>query len=81
MSAWNGRETADLVYTDNFGTLTSILVENGYLSGEAWARRRPTYLLEVKTTTGPCETPFFMSKHQYKRVCSQLYDDGARKLC
>ncbi|KAI1859883.1 uncharacterized protein JN550_011802 [Neoarthrinium moseri] len=68
MNPWNGRETADIVYKDASGVLTSTLIDHGYLDEDRWAERRPEYLIEVKTTTGPCETPFFMSKGQYKRM-------------
>ncbi|KAM5346360.1 hypothetical protein ACJ41O_009365 [Fusarium nematophilum] len=68
IEAWNGRETADLVYNDSDGILTELLIENGYLDEEAWRSRMPNYLLEVKATTGPCNTPFYMSKHQYQRM-------------
>ncbi|KAH9904955.1 hypothetical protein F4778DRAFT_52817 [Xylariomycetidae sp. FL2044] len=68
LPAWSGRETADITYDDVGGVFTELLIEKGYLSGQAWGGRRPKYFIEVKTTTGPCETPFYMSKGQYKRV-------------
>ena len=68
---WYGRETADITYHDNEGRLTDLLIGYGYLDQETWGDRKPNYLLEVRTTTGPCDTPFYMSKHQYQRV-SQL---------
>lgn len=68
MDPWNGRETADLVYNDTEGDLTALLVENGYLDPSRWHTARPNYFIEVKTTTGPLETPFYMSKYQYRRV-------------
>lgn len=63
-----GRETADIVYDDLLGTFTTSLIERGYLD-RSWGECTPKYLLEVKTTTGPCETAFFMSRSQYRRVC------------
>jgi len=45
-----------------------LFIENEYLDSEVWARRRPKYFIEVKSTTGPCDTPFFMSKHQYQMM-------------
>ena len=68
MPTWSGRETADITYNDESGVLTGILIDNGYLSAETWTGARVDYLIEVKTTTGPCRMPFFMSKHQYRRV-------------
>lgn len=66
---WLGtRETADIVYKDVTGAFTKVLVDYDYLDGTLWDGARPTYYLEVKTTTGPCKTPFFVSKSQYKRV-------------
>lgn len=72
ITRWPGhRETADLVYDDGSGDLTRVLIERGYLDG-SWEGCTPNFLLEVKTTTGPCETPFFMSKTQYERVSTVL---------
>ena len=68
MDPWNGRETADITYTDGGGALASLLIDKGYLDAGIWAGARLTFFIEVKTTTGPCETPFYMSKKQYKMV-------------
>ncbi|RMZ39655.1 hypothetical protein CA14_010174 [Aspergillus flavus] len=68
LKPWGGRETADLVYTDSEGTLTSFLVAKDYLSSERWAGKRLRFYLEVKSTTSTCETPFYMSKYQYERM-------------
>ena len=64
---WPAAEIADLMYKDNTGEF------------ENWLRRcsrhsfpslpqdgEIQYLIEVKTTTGPCSSPFFMSKNQYQ---------------
>jgi hypothetical protein len=68
ISRWPGQwETADLIYDDFSGGFTKVLIECGYLDG-SWEGCTPNYLLEVKTTTGQCETPFFMSQAQYERV-------------
>ena len=70
MRGWGGGpETADFVYRDDQHDMTALLIENGYLEAETWSLARPTYYLEVKTTTGHCGAPFYMSKHQYQRVC------------
>ncbi|KAK2601141.1 hypothetical protein N8I77_010611 [Diaporthe amygdali] len=65
---WSGRETSDLTYQDVQGDFTRLLIDSGYLDEELWGHRRPMYFLEVKTTTGPCNTPFFVSKGQYERI-------------
>lgn len=67
MRPWSQRETADIVYPDVQGEFTTLLIDNGYL-GEEWRAARPKYLLEVKTSTGPLATPFYMSKNQYQLV-------------
>ncbi|KAI6760419.1 hypothetical protein HG530_009279 [Fusarium avenaceum] len=63
---WSCRETADLVYTDCEGQLTNTLVEASILTGDEWTGKRPKYYIEVKTTSGPCKTPFYMSGNQYR---------------
>ena len=68
MGPWSGRETSDIVYDDVQGELTDFLTSRNYLSRDQWADRRPQYFIEVKTTTGACETPFYMSNGQYERV-------------
>lgn len=68
MEPWYGRETADITYDDNEGDFTTLLIDHGYLDAEEWRNTRPKYYIEVKTTTGPLRTPFYMSKHQYERV-------------
>ena len=73
MGEWIGQETADITYHDRQGTLTDLLIDKGYLTPEVWRDRRPFYFIEVKSTTGPCNTPFFMSKAQVKRVSSPLH--------
>ncbi|RBA17408.1 hypothetical protein FPRO05_02132 [Fusarium proliferatum] len=64
--AWRGRETADLVYVDTEGHLTNTLIGCGYLGHDEWHGARPRYYIEVKTTTGPCSTAFYMSGKQYQ---------------
>ncbi|KAH8735731.1 hypothetical protein BGZ61DRAFT_84622 [Ilyonectria robusta] len=62
-----GREASDITYHDTEGAFTRLLINRGYL-GSRWEARTPTYFVQVKTTTGPCNTPFYMSKSQYKRM-------------
>ena len=68
MHPWNGIETADITYADHDSTLTNLLIDKGYLASDTWAGARLQYYIEVKTTMGACETPFYMSKRQYKMV-------------
>lgn len=68
MAPWYGRETADIVYDDTEGAFTSLLIDHGYLEADEWEDKRPKYFIEVKTTTGPLGTPFYMSKRQFERV-------------
>ncbi|KAF7557600.1 hypothetical protein G7Z17_g521 [Cylindrodendrum hubeiense] len=67
ITRWPGyHETADIVYADTTGALTEMLIDCDYLDA-SWEHARPNYLLEVKTTTGPCRTPFYTSRRQYQR--------------
>ncbi|KAJ5189913.1 hypothetical protein N7472_008927 [Penicillium cf. griseofulvum] len=68
MARWYGRETADIVYEDTEGAFTSLLINHGYLEADEWEDKRPKYFIEVKTTTGPLGTPFYMSKRQFERM-------------
>jgi hypothetical protein len=70
---WPGqRETSDLRYNDRGGLLTRYLIEAGYLDRDVWSEATPEYLIEVKTTTGHCESRFFMSRNQYRMVSSSF---------
>jgi hypothetical protein len=75
LANWLGRETADLVYTDNDGTFTQYLrdhCEGSFPHQIPAARNFEThpieYYLEVKTSTQAYDTRFYMSSGQYKRV-------------
>ncbi|KAF2875580.1 hypothetical protein BDV95DRAFT_278391 [Massariosphaeria phaeospora] len=75
MNNWVGRETTDIVYTDETGDLTQYLREHctgGFPDGIATNRDHAAepieYFLEVKTTTGACNTRFYMSDSQHKRM-------------
>lgn len=74
---WTGRETADIVYKDCDGRLTRWLEENctgGYPAGSSnrdFAEQPIEYYFEVKSTTGACESRFFLSTGQYKLVSYQ----------
>ena len=76
MQPWNGRETADFTFDDMRGRLGSLLRDKGYLDVDATDTNTPgqvtKYFIEVKTTSGPCGTPFYMSKGQFQRVSNFL---------
>lgn len=72
LTPWDGRETADITYHDRDGVLTGIFIDKGYLNSGIWNGRRPKYFIEVKSTTGSCERPFFMSKNQYQTVSNAI---------
>ncbi|KAH7361082.1 hypothetical protein BKA65DRAFT_494597 [Rhexocercosporidium sp. MPI-PUGE-AT-0058] len=67
LEPWTGRETSDITYNDTEGKLVQKLIECGYLES-AWSNVRGNFFIEVKTTTGPCQQPFFMSDRQYHRM-------------
>ncbi|OAG40830.1 hypothetical protein AYO21_04907 [Fonsecaea monophora] len=74
--AWHGREISDVMYEGNCPRLMEFLGDNttfpypawlGHESGEtSMSRPVVNYHIEVKTTSGPCNTPFFMSSNQYR---------------
>lgn len=45
-----------------------MLIGCGYLDHDDWHGARPKYYIEVKTTTRPRDTPFYMSGKQYRLV-------------
>lgn len=68
LTNWQGVETSDIVYEDIYGGLTQIMVSLGYLDAVYWAGKTPRYHIEVKCTTGPCATSFFVSQNQVTLV-------------
>ncbi|KAK3367905.1 hypothetical protein B0H63DRAFT_489977 [Podospora didyma] len=78
IASWNGRETADIMYNDDTGAFTDFLVDKGYLDPEVWAGAKLKYFFEIKTTTGTCRTPFFMSNHQYSRMQVQSNNNNTQ---
>jgi hypothetical protein len=80
-----GREIADIVFKDADNTLAKELHAN--VLGDDFENWRPDWLanfnnsmeplewlFEIKTTTGPCETEFFMSNTQYDLMRSLSQD-------
>ncbi|KAG2027473.1 hypothetical protein GB937_001217 [Aspergillus fischeri] len=74
LAPWYGFETADVVYRDTSSTLTTTLIDAGYLPHARWHGSNPTYYIEVKTTRGECDSAFFMSKSQYRRMQTMWTD-------
>jgi hypothetical protein len=68
LEAWPERETSDIVYDDINGVFTRLMISLGYLNADHWAGKTPRYYIEVKCTTGACETPFIVSHHQVDLV-------------
>lgn len=66
---WTGSETADIVFPDDHGALTNLLIESGYLDYDKWYGRRPEYLIEVKSSLSNKNKEFYLSSDQYQRVC------------
>ncbi|TRX99079.1 hypothetical protein FHL15_000421 [Xylaria flabelliformis] len=67
MEPWTGDKTANFVYFDVDNSLSTLLIDGGYLE-KRWAGKSPTYYIDVKTTTGGCDDPFLMSKSQNERA-------------
>ena len=94
ITTWTLPETADITYIDTQaelwkGTqypaqlgdiLSSIIFMPPWLTVAEALERDIEWLFEVKTTTGPCETDFFMSPSQYSRMkTSGAMRDEAKK--
>jgi hypothetical protein len=71
------REVTDITFPDNDGHLSQLLLSWSHgatipdwllLAAVPVPMVRPTFWLEVKTTPGMCETPFYVSNAQYKHV-------------
>ena len=62
------KEYADFTYTDTSHDLTYWLREQGVPGALDWFVERPTYHIEVKSTSGPCDLSFHMSKLQMKEA-------------
>lgn len=76
---WQGREISDIMYEGNCPRLVSILRQNTKSALPAWYRTGTPqgavkYHIEVKTTSGPCNTPFFMSPRQYNLMREKACD-------
>ena len=68
LDPWNGTETADITYDDINNDLSRLLDEKGH-QVPCDQDRGPKFYIEVKTTTGDCDEPFYVSGAQYRLVC------------
>ncbi|KAH8800361.1 hypothetical protein F5884DRAFT_891279 [Xylogone sp. PMI_703] len=80
LERWSGPETADIVYEDQNSFLTELLIERGYLENAIWGGHSPRYYIEVKTTTGSLETPFFCSQLQYEQMERMQLNGAANEV-
>ncbi len=62
-------DEADIIFLDDHGTLTTLLVTNGYLDPHQWNGRQPKYLIEVKSTLGARTKEFYLGPKQFYTVC------------
>jgi hypothetical protein len=62
-------DDADVIFPDDHGTLTNILITNGYLDSHQWSGLQPKYLIEVKSTLGSRTKDFYLSPKQFDTVC------------
>lgn len=70
LEAWPKPETSDIVYDDKSGALTRAMISLGLLEADNWNGKKPKYYIEVKCTTGDCDTPFIVSQKQVDLVSS-----------
>jgi hypothetical protein len=62
-------DDADIIFLDDHGTLTTLLITKGYLDPHQWNGRQPKYLIEVKSTLGSRTKDFYLSPKQFYTVC------------
>ncbi|RMZ80647.1 hypothetical protein DV738_g2630, partial [Chaetothyriales sp. CBS 135597] len=85
LEAFQGREEADIMCLDTSGKVAKFITQNTSHPAPGWlsnaSGRQIEYLIEVKATSRRCETPFFVSGHQYdlmrKNACSNTAPSGA----
>jgi hypothetical protein len=81
ITPWRFGETADIVYQDCNSILTNILVAKGYLEQSSWEGCSPRYYIEVKTTIGMLEAPFFCSQKQFDMMeRMQLNEESSENI-
>ena len=68
LRAWPGRETSDIVFDDEGGIFTNLMISLGYLNADHWTDKTPKYYVEVKCTTESCAAPCFVSQNQVDLV-------------
>ena len=80
LTNWQGYEVADFMYKDNTGRFENWLHHTcPQFFPPLPGNKTIDYLIEVKTTTGPCCTPFFVSGNQYRLMKRYSLGDGSEK--
>src|SRR3569833_781709 len=75
MLPWTGRETSDITYDDRTSVLTNTHNnKEKHTQPDKRQRRNLKYYIEVKSTFGSCDTPFFMSDNQNHKVIGNPHD-------
>ena len=69
-------EDTDLEYSDTEGELTTLLINANYLASSSWRGCTPKYHIEVKTTMGSMNYPFFCSQKQFEMMEDMELSDG-----
>ena len=80
---WSGREISDIMYDGRCLRLQDFFRQNTEHPYPPWLDEGITansvqYHIEVKTTGGPCSTPFFMSQNQYRLMRQKACDPQSR---
>jgi len=76
----DAEDYADIVFPDEHGTLTRLLIEMGHLDPQQWTGRQPWYLIEVKSTLGSRSTNFYLSAKQFYTVCFLTHPTHAGRV-
>ncbi|KAF2738695.1 hypothetical protein EJ04DRAFT_549620 [Polyplosphaeria fusca] len=69
LKSWYGKESGDLIYTDSDRSLTKWMkgqCEESFVAELENHQGPIRYLIEVKTTTGPCSREFYMAHKQFE---------------
>ena len=80
---WPPPEISDIVYDTASTEFHRFLRDNSFNKFPNWsveASHSIRYLIEVKTTTGSCSTPFFMSKKQYQLMREHALGAGEEMI-
>ncbi|KIW13179.1 hypothetical protein PV08_08366 [Exophiala spinifera] len=81
-AAWHGREQSDIMYEGSCAQLRRLLRKKTIFPCPGWLCSETSstpvnYHIEVKTTSGSCNTPFFISNKQYELMETNAYPPGS----